>query len=311
MPCESAELSVRDAVFARVGAGDAQQRGVSTFMAEMLEASAIISAASKDSLIIIDELGRGDWIFLLPLSSALRTRGRKRQSLGCAIRVMYAERVSMLVLYIDGQGLMLKISTVRFLCDGRRSRRGPRATAPEDKKPPDFDCGHPSSSFAKRSTTLPIHLVCSSFFFLPRARAGTSTFDGFGLAWSISEHIVNQVGAPCLFATHFHEMTTMAEHDARVKNMHVTALAKVRVRRKDHRRRDGEEIKCSREQEEGGRDGCIARRQSGNVGMNGRKLRQKVEDHAPFEHAWRRESIESPARGCYISRRVYSLLEEL
>ena len=59
VPAKSAEISIIDRVFTRVGASDDLAFGQSTFMVEMSEVSSIINNATDKSLIILDEVGRG------------------------------------------------------------------------------------------------------------------------------------------------------------------------------------------------------------------------------------------------------------
>ena len=102
----------------RIGASDCQAEGRSTFMAEMVETSAILSSATSSSLILIDELGTFyyfNWHFTFTSCSSL-TLGR-----------------------------------------------------------------------------------------------GTSTYDGFGLTWAVSEHIATQVNSFTLFTTHYTELTQLAD----------------------------------------------------------------------------------------------------
>ncbi|WP_079529922.1 DNA mismatch repair protein MutS [Halobacillus hunanensis] len=59
VPCESAELPVFDQIFTRIGAADDLVSGQSTFMVEMLEANHALSHATEQSMILLDEIGRG------------------------------------------------------------------------------------------------------------------------------------------------------------------------------------------------------------------------------------------------------------
>ena len=60
-----------------------------------------------------------------------------------------------------------------------------------------------------------------SLVILDEIGRGTSTFDGLSLAWSIVEHLHNQVGAKTLFATHYHELTELAGRLPRLRNYNI------------------------------------------------------------------------------------------
>jgi len=59
VPASEARIGIADRVFARVGASDELGKGQSTFMVEMTETARILHAASRRSLVILDEIGRG------------------------------------------------------------------------------------------------------------------------------------------------------------------------------------------------------------------------------------------------------------
>jgi DNA mismatch repair protein MutS len=64
--------------------------------------------------------------------------------------------------------------------------------------------------------------TAKSLLLLDEMGRGTATFDGMSLAWATVEYLHEVLGARTLFATHYHELTMLSGHLARLKNLRVT-----------------------------------------------------------------------------------------
>ena len=83
VPAESAEITLTDRIFTRIGASDDLGGGQSTFMVEMIEVATILNYATSSSLLILDEIGRGTstydglaiaWAVLEHITSEIRAK---------------------------------------------------------------------------------------------------------------------------------------------------------------------------------------------------------------------------------------------
>ena len=63
----------------------------------------------------------------------------------------------------------------------------------------------------------------SSLVLLDEVGRGTATFDGLSIAWAVVEHLSSETKSRTLFATHYHELTELADLLSGIKNVHVSA----------------------------------------------------------------------------------------
>jgi len=66
------------------------------------------------------------------------------------------------------------------------------------------------------------HATPASLVLLDEVGRGTATFDGLSIAWAVVEHLQKNTRARTLFATHYHELTELADLLPTVKNVHVS-----------------------------------------------------------------------------------------
>lgn len=83
----------------------------------------------------------------------------------------------------------------------------------------DLSSGQSTFMMEMNETAAILHSATEhSFIVLDEIGRGTSTFDGVSLAWSVAEHIYQNIKAKTLFATHYHVLNKLAEQCLKVKN---------------------------------------------------------------------------------------------
>ena len=163
VPCASAHVSVVDSILARVGAGDSQLKGISTFMAEMLETASILKVSQW-------------YVFVLLIHIFALIDGH--EELPCNCGRTWSRHFDLRRIWTRVGHLRVSVYVV-YVC---------------------FVCLF-VSALCHRSVCLTLTVS-----FLP------------------CRHIIKEIGCFTLFATHFHELTVLAEHYSAVSNLHVTAL---------------------------------------------------------------------------------------
>jgi DNA mismatch repair protein MutS len=186
VPARRMRLSVVDRIFARVGSADEIMRGQSTFMVEMTEAANILHNATGNSLVILDELGRGTSTFDgLSLAWAITEHLANKLQCRTLVATHYHELIELASLLKNVRNYNVAVREYRS--DGATKRRSDEGTARKNQEA--TDQGVDSILDSGRAARRPASAADDSIVFLHKIVEG-------GASRSYGIHVAKLAGIP-------------------------------------------------------------------------------------------------------------------